>query len=121
MNGVEPAQLGEDEGGSRRVIVRPVARELLDQRELRFNVVPIAQWVAFQMSIWHEIATWYGWSATGVFSEKASAFSPEDLYSNMLGIKIAGGIIRTRAARTDQLFNANMGEWMEANGAALQG
>lgn len=103
-----------DEGGSRRVIVRPVARELLDQRELLFKVVPVAQWVAFQMSIWHEIATWYGWSATGVFSEKASAFSPEDLYSNMLGIKLAGGILHTRAARTDQLFNANMGEWMEA-------
>jgi hypothetical protein len=102
------------EGGSRRVIVRPVARELLDQRELQFNVVPIAQWIAFQMSIWHEIATWYGWSTTKVFSERASAFSPEDLYSNLLGTKIAGGIILTRAARTDQLFNANMGEWMEA-------
>jgi hypothetical protein len=101
------------EGGSRRVIVRPVARELLDQRELQLNAVPIAQWVAFQMSIWHEIATWYGWSSTGVFSEKASAFSPEDLYSNMLGIKIAGGVIHTRAARTDQLFNESMGEWME--------
>jgi hypothetical protein len=47
-----------------------------------------------------------------VFSEKASSFSPEDLYSNMLGIKIAGGIIRSREARTDQLFNASMGEWM---------
>jgi hypothetical protein len=103
-----------DEGGSRRLIVRPVAGELLDRRELHLNAVPIAQWVAFQMSIWHEIATWYGWSATGVFSEKASAFSPEDLYSNLLGIKIAGGIIFTRAARTDQLFNANMGEWMES-------
>jgi hypothetical protein len=32
----------------------------------------------------------------------------------MLGIKVAGGIIHTRAARTDQLFNANMGEWMAA-------
>lgn len=103
-----------DEGGSLRVIVRPVARELLEQRELHLNAVPIAQWVAFQMSIWHEIVTWYGWSATGVFSEKASAFSPEDLYSNMLGIKVAGGIIRTNAARTDQRFNANMGEWMAA-------
>ncbi len=103
-----------DEGGSRRVIVQPAPRELLDQRELQFNVVPIAQWVAFQMSIWHEIATWYGWSSTGVFSEKVSAFSPEDLYSNILGIRIAGGIIYTQGARTDQLFNANMGEWMEA-------
>jgi hypothetical protein len=64
------------------------------------------------MSIWHEIVTWYGWSATGVFSEKASSFSPEDLYSNLLGIKIAGGVIRTGTARTDQLFNESMGEWM---------
>jgi hypothetical protein len=102
------------EGGSRRVIVRPVARELLDQRELKLNVVPIAQWIAFQMSIWHEIVTWYGWSNLKLFSERASAFSPEDLYSNLLGTKIAGGIILTRAARTDQLFNENMGEWMEA-------
>ena len=108
-----------DEGGSRRVIVRPLARERLDPRELRLTAVPIAQWVAFQMSIWHEIATWYGWSAT-VFSEKASSFSPEDLYSNMLGIKIAGGIIHTRSARTDEIFNENMGEWMAAVFERLQ-
>jgi len=102
-----------DEGGKRRIIVVPVNRLEVNQRELQFNVVQLAQWVAFQMSIWHEIATWYGWSSTGVFSERASAFSPEDLYSNILGTKIAGGIIHTNSARTDQLFNQNMGEWMK--------
>jgi Protein of unknown function (DUF4056) len=39
---------------------------------------------------WHEIAIWYGWANVPMFSERPSAFSPEDMYSNLLGIRIVG-------------------------------
>ena len=51
---------------------------------LREVVVSLAEWVDFQAGIWHEITTWYGWASTP-FSERPSAFSPEDLYSNFVG------------------------------------
>ncbi len=37
----------------------------------------VGEWIAFQLGVWHEIATWYGWASVRGFSEKASAFSPE--------------------------------------------
>jgi hypothetical protein len=35
----------------------------------------------FRISIWHEIATWYGFASIARRPEKTSAFSPEDLTS----------------------------------------
>lgn len=85
-----------DEGGVRIVYVIAAARHpafegRVDRDELS---IAMAQWLAFELSIWHETATGYGWSALSGFPELASAFSPEDLYSNRLGIEIAGDIIR---------------------------
>jgi len=53
----------------------------------------LAEWLSVQASIWHEITTWYGWSSTR-FSKRPSGFSPEDLYSNLVGVKITGAIVR---------------------------
>lgn len=45
--------------------------------------------LAFQMAAWHEVAQWYGYQSVPGFSEEVSAFSPEDLYSNLLGSRLA--------------------------------
>jgi hypothetical protein len=75
----------------------------------------MAQWLAFQMSIWHELATAYGWASIDFYPEYVSAFSPEDLYSNLLGIKIAGGLLlRTGSAATDSVYDRNMDVWLQA-------
>lgn len=58
--------------------------------------------------MWHEIATWYGWSVISIFPEEASAFSPEDLYSNLLGIKLAGSLIYQGAVVSEASYNENM-------------
>lgn len=71
----------------------------LAQRRLVFNAFtpptdPVARYtlaawlaahLAFQVAEWHEIAQWYGFESVPGFSEGVSAFSPEDLYSNLLG------------------------------------
>ncbi|MCL9774260.1 DUF4056 domain-containing protein [Vibrio methylphosphonaticus] len=49
----------------------------------------LAALLAFRLAQWHEVAQWYGLVSVGGFKEYASAFSPEDLYSNMLGALIA--------------------------------
>ena len=63
--------------------------ERVRQRLVYERAVSIGQHVSFVMSIWHEMITWHGYN-TFVFSEKRSAFSYEDMYSNLLGTQIAG-------------------------------
>ncbi len=100
-----------DEGGRRRVVFRALPPEILDRYGLGNVVSTLAQWLAFQASIWHEIATWYGWSAVPLFPERASAFSPEDLYSNALGIRLAAGVVAVRAASNDTSYDRTIDRW----------
>ncbi|MGH7789265.1 MAG: DUF4056 domain-containing protein [Candidatus Binatia bacterium] len=101
-----------DKGGQRRVIVHPVPKERLAAVGARELAIATGQWLAFQLSIWHETATWYGWSWFRAFPETASAFSPEDLYSDLVGTRIAGGIITAQSAETDSLYEATMNVWL---------
>jgi hypothetical protein len=109
------------EGGARRVIIRPLPAALLNRYGLRRTAIALAQWLAFQLSIWHEIATAYGWSSIELYPEYVSAFSPEDLYSNLLGIKIAGGMLmQTGSTATDSLYDQTMDHWLQATLRYLQ-
>lgn len=45
----------------------------------------LAQRIAYQLSVVHEITSWYDVSTFSAISEKVSSFSPEDNYSNLLG------------------------------------
>ena len=73
----------------------------------------MANWISFQLSVWHEIATWFGWSWSKTFPETASAFSPEDLYSNILGIRIAEALAHRRSGRTEDVYNRSVDGWLE--------
>ena len=99
-------------GGRRRVKLEPMDPEFLRDRDPVSLTMAIAQWLAFQLSVWHEIATWYGWSSTSVFSERASAFSPEDLYSNAVGAKIAVATAIERSARSEALYDRSVDAWL---------
>jgi hypothetical protein len=46
------------------------------------------------------------------FPETASAFSPEDLYSNVLGVNIAVGIAHRRYANSEDVFNRSADAWI---------
>jgi hypothetical protein len=45
--------------------------------------------LAFTMTTWHEILTWFGFRCIGLPTEFPSAFSWEDSYSNLLGTVVA--------------------------------
>ena len=44
--------------------------------------------IAYELSIWHEIATWFGATTIPFVPEKYSSFSIEDAYSNLLGVTL---------------------------------
>jgi len=70
----------------------------------------LAAWLAgnlaFELAQWHEIAQWYGFESVPGFSEQISAFSPEDLYSNLLGARIAINVILQGRVESIAAYNA---------------
>ena len=112
-------ELPDPEGGLRRFRLEPIDAELVAVMGRRNLTASLAVWAGYQMSIWHEIATWFGWASFDLFSERASAFSPEDLYSNLLGAKLAGAIISGGNDLSEPLFNRAVDAWLEQSLAFL--
>ena len=54
--------------------------------EISFAVGP---YVAFNGTVWHEILTWFGTHFAGFEPEFNSAFTWEDVYSNLIGSRLA--------------------------------
>ena len=104
--------LPDDEGGRRTIVLAPIDPDLIAAVGRREVSSALAVWAAFQLSIWHEIATWYGWSSLTLFPERASAFSPEDLYSNLLGAKLASAIVNAGNDISEPLWNEAMDAWL---------
>ncbi len=75
----------------------PLAWKVLtpDQREeAAASFAPqTAAFLAYGMLSWHEVITWYGWSVTYVITERTSAFSYEDNFSNLMGAQVAARAI----------------------------
>lgn len=108
-----------DEGARVSVSLRPVDAETLSQFGRWAIAIPLGQWLAFQSSLWHEIATWFGWSTFTLFPEKVSAFSPDDLYSNLIGARIAAAVVSQRGARDEFAYNRNVARWVDRTLAHL--
>jgi hypothetical protein len=54
----------------------------------RDDALKLAGRIAYDLSVWHEIATWYGSSTVPFVPERYSSFSIEDPYSNLLGVTL---------------------------------
>jgi hypothetical protein len=52
------------------------------------DLVHLAGKIAYDLSVWHEIATWFGASSIPFIPERYSSFSIEDAYSNLLGVTV---------------------------------
>lgn len=52
------------------------------------DLIYLAGKIAYDLSVWHEIATWFGASSIPFVPERYSSFSVEDPYSNLLGVTI---------------------------------
>ncbi|RDK85140.1 DUF4056 domain-containing protein [Enterobacillus tribolii] len=96
-----------NELGERRIVLKaftapsdPVQRYQL--------AAALAARLAFQLAAWHEVAQWYGYESVPGFSEGVSAFSPEDLYSNLLGARLAISVILAGHASSLENYNLAM-------------
>jgi hypothetical protein len=101
-----------EEATDRQVVIKPLPADWIERYGRWRLATEIAQWANYQFSIWHEIVTWYGWESVKGFSEKSSAFSIEDLYSNILGEKIAAGIILNHEDESRDAYDSAMNAWI---------
>jgi len=67
------------------------------------STVELAGLIAYEISVWHEIASWFGISYLPLIPERYSSFSPEDLYSNLMGVHLG-----MRAIQSDLPYNEAM-------------
>ena len=111
--------LGEDlemqlppELGPRKILIHSFDPSGLSRQQKVILAVSMAQWAAIRLSAWHEIAQWHG-HGLKAFPEYPSAYSVEDLYSNILGAKIAAAIIYSGGSKSDQLYSRNFDQWLK--------
>ncbi|MEO9893272.1 DUF4056 domain-containing protein [Aurantibacter sp.] len=60
------------------------------------DCILLAGKITYDLSLWHEISTWFGASTIPIMPEKFSSFSVEDVYSNLLGIHIGMKTLRSQ-------------------------
>jgi hypothetical protein len=89
------------DGAATTVQVDAIPEELLAREGPMDLATTLAAWAAYRISIWHEIASWYGAETIPGISERLSTFSPEDLYSNVLGIRLGVAVLEAREIATD--------------------
>lgn len=77
------------EGGEKSLVIK------VPKTEKEEDVINLAGRIAYDLSIWHEISSWFGASSVPLVPERFSSFSVEDAYSNMLGMKIASEAIKS--------------------------
>lgn len=100
--------------GPRYIQLKAFDIEDLDPLQ-RWNLAAdMAARLGYFMAESHEIAQWHGYRSWALWSEEVSAYSPEDIYSNMLGAKIALALISNNLAMNQTLFNQHMNGWLTA-------
>ena len=67
------------EGGTKKLVLN------IPDNLSETNSMILAGRIAYDLSVWHEIATWFGVSSIPFVPERYSSFSIEDNYSNLLG------------------------------------
>ncbi|MEF1186296.1 DUF4056 domain-containing protein, partial [Vibrio sinaloensis] len=96
----------------RRVTWHPQTQPLSKEQKITYSAEAAAL-TAFRLAQWHEIAQWFGMVSVGGFDELASAFSSEDLYSNMLGAHLAKQILIATPTLNTKQFSAAMDHALE--------
>jgi hypothetical protein len=70
-------------------------------------------YLAYTMTTWHEILTWFGFKCIGFATEFPSAFSWEDSFSNLLGTILATRALEDTTRPYDEAMAAALDEEMQ--------
>jgi len=79
------------------------------------DLVLLAGKIAYNLSVWHEIATWFGSSTIPFVPERYSSFSVEDLYSNLMGVTLGMKAIQSKLPY-EQAMTAILHETLDSIG-----
>jgi len=99
-----------DEGARRSFVIEPVSRERMEGIDRDRLILAMAQWASYQVSVWHELAQWYGWSILTVYPERVSGFSPEDPFSNAVGVRVLEGVDLRKTLASEKIYNRQVDE-----------
>ena len=78
-----------NEGGAKSLTLN-VPEDFDDEK-----IIQLAGKISYDLSLWHEISTWFGTSYVPLVPERFSSFSPEDMYSNLMGVHLGMRAIRS--------------------------
>ncbi len=101
------------EGARRRLVLQPVPTALVEEYGRDDVIVAVSQWLAYQGSVWHEIAQWYGWSLLNLYPETVSGFSPEDPISNVIGLKLLSGANVQEVLESEHQYNHSVDQLIQ--------
>lgn len=90
-------------GAPTTIVLEPLPAATFEDDPLRV-ASQLAAWVTWRIGLWHEVTTWWGYQMIAGFSEQPSAFSPEDLYSNALGIRLSRAVIEAGRFESDAVY-----------------
>ena len=107
------------EGAERRLVIHPAPPELIERYGRYELIVALAQWIAYEASVWHEIAQWYGWSLVTLYPETLSGFSPEDPISNAIGVKLLSGADVEQVLGSELTYNRHVDQLIQKSLAEL--
>lgn len=68
----------------------------MPHEDARLAALGVAARVAYLMTTWHEVLTWFGYKGMGVITEKPSAFSYDDAASHRVGVEVAMRALRNQ-------------------------
>jgi hypothetical protein len=92
-------------------------RSRIEQMVIARNVaLAVGSYLAFTMTTWHEMLTWYGFKCMGPFPEYPSAFSWEDTYSNLLGTIVGVRALQDGQHRYNEAVEIALGQELRTLG-----
>ena len=85
-----------------------------DRQKIAETLSPyLGQYFTYTMTTWHEVLTWFGFKCLLFLPEKKSAFSWEDIYSNLLGTHLGAMAIADKEHSYDQAMTILLKKEME--------
>ncbi|GAA4898803.1 DUF4056 domain-containing protein [Ferrimonas pelagia] len=102
-----------DEIGHRYIQLHAFETDSLHPQERWHLAAELAARLAYFKAESHEIAQWHGYASFAGWPETVSAYSPEDLYSNMLGAKLTRALLSANLVLNSELYNQSLTVWLE--------
>lgn len=102
----------EPELGARTIHFKAFDVSVLSEMDKKKLSIELAAYYAFKMAQGHEISQWHDFKSFPLFPELVSAYSLEDLYSNLLGAKLASKLLMDGLSQSVDDYNRNMSVWL---------